>query len=123
MRSEREREGNPSDTAPGCEQTCKRMEHPPALPAIGFDAVTYTEKWRRCCGIVHRLFLRSVDIIYRPRRTVQILYALYFVPAFFFFFFFSSSIFPNDAHARGKRCFLFRGRSVYNFYGITIATS
>jgi len=55
----RERESGMSDTAAGCEQTCKRTEHSPALLAIGFDAVTYTEKWRRCCGIVHRLFLPS----------------------------------------------------------------
>lgn len=55
----RERESEMSDTAAGCEQTCKRTEHSPALLAIGFDAVTYTEKWRRCCGIVHRLFLPS----------------------------------------------------------------
>jgi len=55
----RERESGMSDTAAGYEQTCKRTEHSPALLTIGFDAVTYTEKWRRCCGIVHRLFLPS----------------------------------------------------------------
>lgn len=56
---QRKRERDVSDTAAGCEQTCKRTEHSPALLTIGFDAVTYTEKWRRCCGIVHRLFLPS----------------------------------------------------------------
>lgn len=62
----RERESGMSDTAAGCEQTCKRTEHSPALLAIGFDAVTYTEKWRRCCGIVHRLFLPSFAFYEAP---------------------------------------------------------
>lgn len=82
----RERESGMSDTAAGCEQTCKRTEHSPALLAIGFDAVTYTEKWRRCCGIVHRLFLPSSAFYGAPILFIDLTrppnYALFRVPRF-----------------------------------------
>lgn len=90
---ERERERGTSDTASGCEQTCKRTEHSPALLAIGFDAVTYTQ---RSGADVAELF---IDCFYPvPRfterryylstwRVVQILYALYFVAAFYYQYF------------------------------------
>jgi hypothetical protein len=85
---ERERARGMSDTAAGCEQTCKRTEHSPALLAIGFDAVTYTEKWRRCCGIVHRLFLPSSAFYGAPILFIDLTrppnFALFRVPAFYY---------------------------------------
>lgn len=84
----RERESGMSDTAAGCEQTCKRTEHSPALLAIGFDAVTYTEKWRRCCGIVHRLFLPSFAFYEAPILFIDLTrplnYAPFRIPAFYY---------------------------------------
>lgn len=87
----------------------------------GFDAVTYTQKWRRCCGIVFidcfypvSALYEASDIIYRSKSPPPPLSPIKNCALFCLRFL--SSIFSNDSPCtRGRENIVFRPPALCNF--------